>query len=153
MNPQHAAARDTAAEERAAAAALTALCTPQCAPAATVLEPETHEEQHARKRLCGRPAGINEQRRRHAIHELYVNMGSPTEELWRGRGGTVSQIRTSLRLPVGSDRCILMVLMRTAEEGERFDGRRYGGSGRVEKLTLAEALIAADELESGAGQT
>lgn len=100
-----------------------------------------------------RRKGVNEARRRNAIHELYVNMGEPGESEWKGRGGTVSQIREALRLPPGADRCIHLVLQRIAEEGDDFDGSRRSGGGRHARLSLAEAMIAADELESGVGQT
>lgn len=39
-----------------------------------------------------RRKGIGETRRRHAIHELFVNLGTPDQALWKGRGGTISQI-------------------------------------------------------------
>ena len=100
-----------------------------------------------------RRRGINEARRRHAIAELFDNMGSPNESKWKGHGGTVSQIRRALRLPAGADRCIHQVLERVVAEGDDFDGGRRAGGGRHAKLSLAEAMIAADELEAGVGQT
>eukprot|EP00966_Prymnesium_polylepis_P065544 1521053-Prymnesium_polylepis.1 len=93
-----------------------------------------------------RRKGINESRRRHAIAEIFDNMGRPDESEGKGRGGTVSEVRKALRLPAGADRCIAMVLWRIVEEGDDFDGGRRKGGGRKNKLTLAEAMIAADEL-------
>eukprot|EP00966_Prymnesium_polylepis_P285744 6600608-Prymnesium_polylepis.2 len=110
--------------------------------------PQTEEARPPKRRR-----GIDEKRRRHAIHELYVNLGEPDAAKWKGHGGTVSQIRDALRLPAGADRCIHQVLERIRDEGEDFDAGRRSGGGRHSKLSLAEAMIAADELESGVGQT
>lgn len=143
--------RERTAELKAehAAAAMVDLCfgSPQPAP---VEEPVTEVLQPPPPK---RPRGIDEKRRRNAIHELYVNMGEPDASEWKGHGGTVSEIRKALRLPAGADRCIHGVLERIVDEGDDFDGGRRSGGGRHAKLSLAEAMIAADELESGVGQT
>ena len=141
-------------DARAAAAALHAMRTETRSQA----EPEpTDCEQHVQEPITEpkpkRRKGIDETRRRHAIHELYVNLGEPEPSKWKGRGGTVSKIRESLRLPAGADRCIFQVLERIVDPDVEFDGGRRSGGGRHAKLSLAEAMIAADELESGVGQT
>eukprot|EP00966_Prymnesium_polylepis_P316408 7311035-Prymnesium_polylepis.1 len=91
-------------DERAAAAAMTAMRaeTRSQAVVPPVQEPETAVRPPPPKRR----RGIDESRRRHAIHELYVNIGEPRPAKWRGHGGVVSEIRNALRLPAGADRCI-----------------------------------------------
>jgi hypothetical protein len=136
-------------ETERAAAVIAEMAVPS--PAATPVEEPVTEA--VRPKPPKRRRGIDERRRRHAIHELYVNLGEPPQEKWAGRGGTVSDIRDALRLPAGADRCIYRVLERIEEEGDDFDGGRRAGGGRHAKCSLAEAMIAADELEAGVGQT
>lgn len=132
-----------------AAAAMVEMCFPSPA-AAPVREPVTeavHPPPPKRRK------GVDEARRRNAIHEIYVNMGEPDESVWRGKGGAVSKIREALRLPAGADAAIHKVLQRIRNEGDDFHCGRQSGGGRHAKLSLAEAMIAADELEAGVGQT
>eukprot|EP00966_Prymnesium_polylepis_P314810 7274260-Prymnesium_polylepis.1 len=73
-------------DEAAAAATLQALRattrSQEPEPPVPVPEPETEPRPPKRRR------GINESRRRHAIHELYVNLGEPRPSKWTGHGGT-----------------------------------------------------------------
>ena len=115
-------ARTQELEAERAAAAMVELCfgTPQAPPIEEPVTEVVHPPPPKRRR------GINETRRRCAIHELYVNMGEPDASKWRGRGGTVSEIRDALRLPAGADRCVHAVLQRIADaaDNEDFDGGR-----------------------------
>jgi len=148
QDPAHVARKKDLQAERVAAAEV-ARCFGSPAPQ-DVVEPATEQ---LRPPPPKRQKGINEHRRRHAIHELFVNLGEPGESSWRGKGGAVSEIRNALRLPAGADAAIHKVLQRIVAEGDDFHAGRKSGGGRHAKLSLAEAMIAADELESGVGQT
>jgi len=118
-------------------------------PEPTVLEPVTELRPLPPKRR----RGINESRRHHAIHEVYCNLGEPEESEWAGRSGSVSKIRQALGLRVEADRCTYKALQQVVVEGDEFDGGREPGAGAHVELSLAEAMIAAEELESGVGQS
>ena len=87
-------ARTKELEAERAAEAMVQLCfgSPEVGP---VSEPVTEVVQPPPPK---RRKGIDESRRRHAIHELFVNLGEPDAAQWKRRGGTVSQIRDALRI-------------------------------------------------------
>ena len=60
-------------------------------------EPTAPEPEPVTKPKPKRRRGLDESRRRHAIHELFVNLGEPEQSKWKGKGGTVSEIRKALR--------------------------------------------------------
>ena len=85
-------------------------------------EPQETDEKPRKRTRFEMPQ--DEQRRRLAIQEVYINMGMPESSTWSGKNGTVARIAKSLCLSKDSHRSITDTLNRILEENETFDGKR-----------------------------
>ena len=136
-------------DAKRAAAAMVDMCFGSPEP---ILPPEPVTEPAGQK-PPKRRRGIDEKRRRCAIHEIFVNLGEPDESEWKHRGGTVSEIRRALRLPVGADRCIYQVLETTTLASfawgipSRF-GAPCTAAGRAFALVASRKIFAAGRARS-----
>jgi len=140
-NKKKAAARDKRAADAAAAKQ-------QAAAEAEddVEEPEDDSDGEQPTRVHDE---AQEERRRQAIVYKFEELGAPPEEQWSGPGGTLAEIRKWLGLHCDADvRPIKQVLQRHVA-GESL---RKPNSGRRQKLSHGEALVAADCMERGKGR-
>ena len=94
---------------------------------------------------------VSEADERIAINTVYTNLGEPSPSKWKGRGGTVSDIRGRLNLS-GSPRKVQRTLEAIVAEGDAFDPKAGSArGGRTRKLSVVECEIAADQLRQGLG--
>lgn len=94
---------------------------------------------------------VSEADERTAIKVVYSNLGEPSPSEWKGRGGTVGEIRRRLSLG-GSPRKVQRTLEAVVERGDAFDPKAASArGGRKRKLSVVECEIAADMLRRGLG--
>lgn len=92
----------------------------------------------------------DEARRRATIQTLYIALGSPEEEDWDGRGGTVANIRYLMGSESPQPRHVRVTLEWIAEQGADFDPMsRPSNCGPKRKLDEGETLAAAKYMADG----